>query len=139
MDNSSIRRMATIALAVASLFPVGCQSVDRAGGSDKQHGRVLHTETGVASYYSVRCNRGSRTASGRRLVDDASTAAHRRWAFGSHVRVTNLSNGKTEVVTITDRGPHVRGRIIDVTIGVARRLGFAGKGLAKVKIEALEH
>jgi len=61
------------------------------------------------------------------------TAAHRSLPFGSKVRVTNRSNGKTVVVTINDRGPFVRGRIIDLTPAAARVLGFSG--LARVTIE----
>lgn len=130
-------RRATLALAVFCLWPIGCQSL-KTGAADKDFGKVVHHETGFASYYSVRTNHGTRTASGRALRDDDATGAHRRWAFGTHVRVTNLCNGRSEIITITDRGPHVRGRIVDVTIGVARRLGFVGSGVAKVKIEALE-
>jgi rare lipoprotein A len=57
--------------------------------------------------------------------------------MGSTVRVTNMANGKAEVVTITDRGPYIRGRIIDVTVGVAERLGFSARGVVPVKVEVL--
>jgi rare lipoprotein A len=55
--------------------------------------------------------------------------------IGTKVRVTNTNNGKSEIVTITDRGPYVRGRIIDVTVGTAERLGFVVAGTAPVKVE----
>jgi rare lipoprotein A len=58
--------------------------------------------------------------------------------MGTEVKVTNLRNGKSEVVTITDRGPYTKGRIIDVTIGVAKRIGFHKNGVAKVKVEVLK-
>jgi len=58
--------------------------------------------------------------------------------MGTRVRVTNLRNSKSEIVRITDRGPYVRGRIIDVTVGVAKRLGFYARGLAPVRVEVLE-
>jgi rare lipoprotein A len=88
-------------------------------------------ESGVASVYSTES--GSRTATGARLNPGAMTAAHRSYPFGSKVRVTNRSNGRTVVVTINDRGPFVRGRIIDVTPAAAQALGF--NGLAPVTIE----
>ena len=98
--------------------------------STEQHGR--------ASWYSIRTNGGTKTASGKTLSDYASTAAHKTLPFGTKVRVTNKNNGKSEIVTITDRGPYIHGRIIDVTIGTAKRLGFADQGLAPVKVEVLK-
>jgi rare lipoprotein A len=91
-----------------------------------------HGQSGVASVYSSR-ESGRRTASGILLNDGALTAAHRSFPLGSHVRVTNRSNGRSAVLTITDRGPFVRGRIIDVTPAGARALGF--NGLAPVTVE----
>lgn len=90
-------------------------------------------QSGIASVYSTRD--GARTASGARLNDNALTAAHRSLPFGSKVRVTNRKNGRSVVVTITDRGPFIRGRIIDVTPAGARALGFSG--LVSVIIEVL--
>lgn len=58
--------------------------------------------------------------------------------MGTKVRVTNLNNGKSEIVKITDRGPYTKGRIIDVTEGVAQRIGFYKNGIAKVKVEVVE-
>jgi rare lipoprotein A len=93
----------------------------------------LAGQSGVASVYSTR--EGLRTASGARLSDGALTAAHRFLPFGSKVRVTNRSNGRTVIVVINDRGPFVRGRIIDLTPAGARALGFSG--LARVTIERM--
>jgi rare lipoprotein A len=59
--------------------------------------------------------------------------------MGTKVRVTNEANGKSEVVTINDRGPFIKGRIIDVTIGSAERLGFRQRGVVPVKVEVLGH
>ena len=92
---------------------------------------LARSESGIASVYSTES--GSRTASGQRLDPGALTAAHRTLPFGTKVRVTNKNNGHFVVVTINDRGPFVRGRIIDVTPAGARALGFAG--LAPVTIE----
>ena len=92
---------------------------------------VAQAQSGIASVYSTES--GSQTASGARLNPGALTAAHRSLPFGSHVRVTNHANGRSVVVTINDRGPFVRGRIIDLTPAGARALGFSG--LASVTIE----
>ena len=91
----------------------------------------------IASVYSIgdRSQRGTRTASGIPLDNNAMTAAHRTLKFGSKVRVTNKSNGRSATVTITDRGPYVRGRCIDLSKAAALSLGFAG--LATVKVSAV--
>jgi rare lipoprotein A len=93
----------------------------------------LATQNGVASIYSTK--EGLKTASGARLSDHALTAAHRSLPFGSKVRVTNSRNGRTIVVTINDRGPFIRGRIIDLTPAGARALGFSG--LTQVTIQRM--
>src|SRR5258705_13747912 len=92
-------------------------------------------QTGVASVYSHES--GSGTASGQKLNGDALTAAHRTLPLGSKVKVTNKSNGRSVVVTINDRGPFVRGRVIDVTPAAARALGFSG--LAHVSLNAAQY
>jgi rare lipoprotein A len=94
-------------------------------------GAIANAQTGVASIYSTES--GSQTASGARLNPGALTAAHRTLPFGSKVRVTNRSNGRSVVVTVNDRGPFVRGRIIDVTPAAAHALGFSG--LAPVTVQ----
>jgi peptidoglycan lytic transglycosylase len=81
---------------------------------------------GVASVYSTES--GSGTASGQKLNPHALTAAHRSLPFGTKVKVTNKHNGRAVVVTINDRGPFVRGRVIDLTPAAARVLGFSGLG-----------
>jgi rare lipoprotein A len=102
-----------------------------------QANSATQVQVGQASWYAIRCNGGTKTASGKPLVDNASTAAHKTLPMGTKVKVTNLNNGKHEVVTITDRGPYIQGRIIDVTVGVAKRIGFHKNGVAKVKVEVL--
>jgi rare lipoprotein A len=81
-------------------------------------------QSGIASVYSTES--GNKTASGGRLNPGALTAAHRSLPFGTKVRVTNKRNGHSVVVTINDRGPFVRGRVIDVTPAAAHALGFSG-------------
>jgi rare lipoprotein A len=85
---------------------------------------------GKASYYS-----GGRTASGGHV--GAYTAAHRTLPFGSQVRVTNLHNNRSVVVTINDRGPFVGGRVIDVSTHAADALGFRSAGVAHVRVEPI--
>ena len=96
----------------------------------------VHVADGEASYYG-RELAGNRTASGERFNPQALTAAHRTLPMGTNVLVTNLANGKSEIVSINDRGPYIKGRIIDVTIGSAERLGFVKRGVAAVKVEVL--
>jgi rare lipoprotein A len=87
-------------------------------------------QSGIASVYS-----GGRTANGERAHAHGMTAAHRTLPFGTKVRVTNKRNGKTVVVRINDRGPFIRGRVIDVTPAAARALGFSGLAPVVLDIE----
>lgn len=86
-------------------------------------GSAAAAESGIASVYAYS---GSKTASGERASPGGLTAAHRTLPFGTQVRVTNKRNGQSVVVRINDRGPFVRGRVIDVTPAAARALGFSG-------------
>lgn len=92
---------------------------------------------GMASFYGVDTN-GTTTASGIPLNDSAFTAAHRTLPFGSTVRVTNVGNGMIEMVTITDRGPFVQGRIIDVSRNAAEKLGMIESGVVLVKLDVMD-
>lgn len=96
------------------------------------------SEECVASVYSVSdpSQPGTQTASGIPLNDDALTAAHKTLPFGSKVQVTNRRNGNSVTVTITDRGPFVGGRCIDITKAGARALGIAG--LAPVSVSPVQ-
>jgi rare lipoprotein A len=99
-------------------------------------GDVGDTQEGTASYYSDRFD-GRRTASGERYDRTAYTAAHKRLPIGTVVRVTNTRNGKSVDVTINDRGPYVRGRIIDLSRRAAWAIGMAKHHLTKVEVEVL--
>lgn len=92
---------------------------------------------GTASFYG-REHHGGPTASGERFNMHAMTAAHRTAPLGSRLKVTNLRNGKSVVVRINDRGPFVRGRIIDVSRAAADALGFTGAGLTRVALETAD-
>jgi rare lipoprotein A (peptidoglycan hydrolase) len=91
-------------------------------------------QSGMASYYGPELH-GRRTASGERFNQHGMTAAHRTVAFGSRLKVTNLSNGRSVVVRVNDRGPFIRGRIVDVSAGAARQIGMHGRGVARVRVE----
>ena len=119
----SKRILAGLAL-LALLFSVPAQSQQGA-------------QEGVASYYADSLAGGA-TASGEPYDPTQMTAAHLTLAFGTRVRVTNLRNGKTVTVTINDRGPHAKGRILDVSGAAADALGMKDSGTAKVRLEVLE-
>jgi len=91
---------------------------------------------GMASYYGREFH-GRRCADGTRFNMNAMTAAHRSLPFGTKLSVTNLRNGRSVVVRVSDRGPFVRGRMLDLSYGAARALDFVRSGTAKVKIERL--
>lgn len=88
------------------------------------------SQCGKASWYKM----GTRTASGERMNASALAAAHRSLPFGTKVRVENLSNGRSVVVRINDRGPFAGGRVIDLTQGAAERIGMIRSGVARVKV-----
>ncbi|WP_244487447.1 MULTISPECIES: septal ring lytic transglycosylase RlpA family protein [unclassified Aureimonas] len=89
---------------------------------------------GGASWYSLR----SRTASGEMMNPSAMTAAHKTLKLGTKVKVTNLRNGRSVVVRINDRGPFIKGRVIDLSKGAAGRLGFIDSGHTQVEVEPLD-
>lgn len=95
------------------------------------------SQQGKASFYA-RMHHGQRTANGERHNQNAMVAAHRSLPFGTQVRVTNLSNGKQVTVRINDRGPFVRGRIIDLSRAAAERIGMIDQGIVGVRIETIE-
>jgi rare lipoprotein A len=95
--------------------------------------KITSTQSGMASYYW----QGQMVASGGRFNPNALTAAHRTLPFGTKVRVTNKRNGKTVVVTINDRGPFIRGRIIDLSNAAAGVIGMRSAGVAPVTVERI--
>lgn len=90
--------------------------------------------TGMASYYKS----GRLTANGERFNPMGLTAAHRSLPFGTLVRVTNLGTGRAVVVRINDRGPFIRSRVIDLSLGAARVVGLTKTGVARVKFEVVD-
>jgi rare lipoprotein A len=133
MTRQAFRR-ATISTACLALLVIG------AGCASSPSGRSVATappETGLASYYHDRFH-GRTTASGDVYDRDALTAAHRSLPFGTRVLVRNLDNGKSIQLTINDRGPFVKGRILDVSRRAARTLAFVEKGLARVSVKIVQ-
>jgi len=124
--------------AILLLLATSCSVVPATTMETQSVKQYVMVQSGEASWYSTRCNGGTKTASGKRLQNHASTAAHKTLPFGTRVKVTHIKNGKSEIVTIQDRGPYTKGRVIDVTVGVAERLGFKSNGIAKVKLEVLK-
>ncbi|NLT70494.1 MAG: septal ring lytic transglycosylase RlpA family protein [Verrucomicrobiaceae bacterium] len=100
----------------------------------KKTGEVF---SGTVSWYSVKTNGGTRTASGERFSNSGETAAHKTLPFGTRIQVTNLANGKSVVLRVNDRGPHTKGRVLDVSIGAAKKLDFVGRGITRCRIEVL--
>jgi len=99
------------------------------------HGKPVLVETGMASWYGTQYNK-RKAADGTVYDKNGMTAAHRTLPLGSLARVTNLSTGESVVVRITDRGPFVRGRVLDLSEGAAKEIGVYRMGVAKVKVEA---
>ena len=91
------------------------------------------TFSGMASYYGSEA--GSRTASGQRMNSNALTCAHRSLPFGTKLRVTH--GGRSVVVTVNDRGPFIRGRVLDLSTGAARAIGLTSAGVGRVTAEVI--
>ena len=92
-----------------------------------------HSFSGMASFYGSES--GTKTASGQRMNSNAMTCAHRSLPFGTKLRVTH--NGQSVVVTVNDRGPFVRGRVLDLSTGAARAIGLTGAGVGRVTAEVI--
>jgi rare lipoprotein A len=100
-----------------------------------------YREEGLASWYGYETRRkkgGHMTANGEAFNPNGLNAAHKYLPLPTHVRVTNLENRRSIIVRVNDRGPFVKGRIIDLSAGAARKLGFYRKGTARVRVETVE-
>lgn len=98
--------------------------------------RTVKTVVGIASYYG-HVHQGRRMANGQRFDESKLTAASRMLPLGTRVKVTSLRNQKSVIVTITDRGPAVKTRVIDLSTAAARALGMVSRGVDKVRVEPL--
>jgi len=107
------------------------------GGTAKENlEHKSQSKIGIASWYGKRFH-GKKTASGKNFDMYNQTAAHRSLPLGTRVRVVNLKNGKDTIVDINDRGPYIKGRMIDLSYAAAKSIGIVNDGIAKVKLEVL--
>ena len=112
------------------------KGVRHASKASRSTQRVAYSgggQSGMASYYWQR----QRLASGGWFNPNAMTAAHKTLPFGTKVRVTHLGTGRTVMVTINDRGPYIRGRIIDLSSAAAGAIGMKGSGVARVAVNVV--
>lgn len=132
-----MKRLNLIFIAFILNLLVGCSStlavdLEKTNGYSKSHELI-----GKASWYSNKFH-GKRTASGERYNKNAYTAAHKSLPFGTIVRVTNTANSKKVDVKINDRGPFVKGRVIDLSQKAFEQIGNIKEGVAPVKIEIID-
>ena len=127
---------AILALAALAALAAACGGPAKGGGKGGGAATAGDVQHGLGSWYGGR-HHGGPTASGERFDKRAMTAAHRSFKMNARVRVTNKHNGRSVVVRINDRGPFVRGRIIDVSEAAAEQLGMKRAGVVPVKVERL--
>ncbi len=118
--------------AEAAIQPVTSSRI----GTRTQQEVIFSVTEGKASFYADQFH-GRKTANGETFNMEKLTAAHPSLPFGTRVRVTNLRNGKDVIVRINDRGPFIKGRIIDLSIGAAKEIGLIKSGTTQVKLETL--
>lgn len=133
MLRKSLLHRSTLGLLLASLafLTTNCTT------SAPTFGARGYTETGKASYYSDKL-KGNKMANGDRYQPGKRTAAHKKLPFGTKVKVTNPSNGKSVKVLITDRGPYTHGRIIDLSRSAAQKLDMEKSGVVNVQMKVLK-
>jgi len=132
MRSSEHRRARAIVASLALVL--GCTTHRSAPLPAPPPSSAATSQVATASWYGPGFH-GRRTASGERFDANALSAAHPTLPFGTHVRVTNLANGRCVRVRVTDRGPFAPGRSLDVSYGAARALGMVGRGTARVRME----
>lgn len=121
--------------ALVLLALVGCSSTPKSGGSGSAASGS--NESGMASFYGNEFQ-SRKTASGERFDQAKFTAAHRTLPFGTRLRVTNTQNGKSVEVRVNDRGPFVKGRIVDLSSSAFRTIASLNAGVAPVRILVLD-
>jgi rare lipoprotein A len=123
-------RWACTGCALLMALMAGCSSTPTSSVSG-------HSDTGQASYYGNEFH-GRKTANGERFDQGKLTAAHRTLPFGTRVKVTNTQNGKTVVVRVNDRGPFVKGRIIDLSSSAFKNIASLNAGVVPVRIQVID-
>jgi rare lipoprotein A len=129
-ENGLSGNITGITLKTGSFFGISPNNADT-----KKADYPFFVTRGTASYYADDFH-GRKTANGETFNMNELTAAHRFLPFGTSVKVTNMRNGKDVIVRINDRGPYIKGRIIDLSAGAAKKLGIMQSGIVKVKLEA---
>lgn len=128
-------------LCGAAVLALVFMAAPAAAREKHRHVQRHHALVGIASWYDCstpwECSRSRITASGEMFSPAAMTAAHKTLPFGTRVRVVNTKNGRSVVVRINDRGPFVRGRVIDLSRGAAGRLGMGGLAPVRIGVETL--
>lgn len=132
MSPPRLRRQAWLA-AGAALLLAACSSTPKHGA----HVDSGYSESGMASYYGNEFH-GRKTANGERFDQSKLTAAHKQLPFGTRVRVVNTSNGRSVVVRVNDRGPFVKGRIIDLSRSAFTTIASTNAGVIPVRIVVLD-
>jgi len=132
------RTLPCLLFACALLLPVAAskEAVPPIAPAQQGPRPPANAQIGSASFYHPDFD-GRETASGQTFSSRLMTAAHRTLEFGTRVRVTNLENLRSVIVTINDRGPYVKGRIIDLSRRAAAALGFIRDGITRVRVEPL--
>ena len=124
---------------LSGLFLAGCATGPKIRYTEAMFDpQPAATEFGIASFYTAGWfGIGERTADGKRFHQYEMTCAHKTLPLGTFVRVTNLSNGRRTIAKITDRGPYVAGRIVDLSRTGAKEIGILDAGVAPVRLEVL--
>ena len=128
----------TLALLVCfTLFACSSNSPTPSSHHSSKKHTVVKTQKGKASYYADKFQ-GRSTANGEKFDQRKLTAAHKKLPFGTKLRVTNVQNGKSVIVRVNDRGPFVKGRIVDLSRAAFNRIGHTREGVLNVKVEVLK-
>jgi rare lipoprotein A len=144
MSSHALRALGIGLVLAASVFPTSCAGPrDRSAllsiptPSPAPVPGEIYRETGVSSWYGKDFH-GRKTANGETYDMYGLSAAHRTLPLGAFIRVTNLDNYKTVKVKVNDRGPFARNRVLDLSYGAAKELGFVAQGTTRVRIETVE-
>jgi len=129
--------MKLIKLVLLSVLSVILAACSNAPGNINNQQRDV-AEQGKASFYADKYH-GRTTASGERFSQQAATAAHLKLPFGTRVNVTNIANNKSVVVRINDRGPYIRGRIIDLSKAMFEKISDSSAGVIDVSVTVIEN
>ena len=130
-----MKKLLLASLLFASGATVHAQTAHHVRSSNRKK-NVSKTEIGTASFYSSKF-KGKLTASGQRYDPAKLTAAHNHLPMGTRIKVTNIRNGRSVIAVVNDRLHYRNKRLVDLSLAAARKLGYTGRGLAKVKVEIL--